>query len=151
MRPLVVLSLICAPLLALAAPTPIDVLIAYKREVVTQLEWTQHKIDADQILVEIRAGDCSHAFGREGDCAKPESRARLIGTIEGLITERHHVAYTREQTMVPMSLEQRLKDRIVKLDSSIAKLRAGKSRGVYCDGKHTKLDLGDGCYDLGAQ
>lgn len=157
MRTLLVLSLLCPAVLALAAPSvpsvatapsALDVLVAYRREVVTQLEWTQHRFDTDAMLVEVRAGNCSHAFGREEDCASTESRARLVGTIEALIAERHHVAYTREQTMVPLNLEQRLKERIAKLDSSMTKLRTGKSKGVYCDARHTKLDLGDGCYDL---
>ena len=148
-RTLLVLSLLCSAVPVLAAPSALEVLAAYRREVETQLAWTEHRFDADKILVEVRAGDCSHAFGREGDCASAESRGRLVGTIEALIAERHHIAYTREQTMVPLSLEQRLKERIARLDSSMSKLRAGKSKGVYCDAKHTKLDLGDGCYDLG--
>ena len=149
MRKLLPVLLVCSGHVALAAPAPLEVLAAYRREVVTQLEWTQHRFDADKILGEIRAGDCSHAFGRTDDCARPETRATLVRTIEGLIAERHRVAYLREQTMVPTSLELRLKERIAKLDASIAMLRAGKTKGVYCDAKHTKLDLGDGCYDLG--
>ena len=141
--------LVCSAFPALAAPAALDVLAAYRREVVTQLEWTQHKIDADTIVGEVRAGNCARAFGREDDCATPEARATLVRTIEGLIAERHHVAYTREQVQVPMSLEQRLKDRVARLDASMTKLRAGKTKGVYCDRKHTKLDLGDGCYTLG--
>jgi hypothetical protein len=147
-RTLVVSLLVTATALADVATSPLDILVAYRKEVATQLDWVQHRVKADDVLKEVRAGDCSHALGRMDDCKAPAARATLEHTIEHLIAERHHVQYTKEISGVPISLEARLQSRVTKLDDHIGKLKAGKSDGVYCDVQHTKLDLVDGCYDL---